>query len=234
MTTIERQTTVIGLFSERSQAGQALDDLRQDGFRDDQFGFVVRHTQYVEHIPEPVDSAPGAAVGAVGGGVLGGLVGAAVALLIPGFGPAIAGGILGATLGGAALGAATGGFVGAMAVLGLSEEDARYYERALETGHVIVTVQAQDRPQEALTLLQNAGAFEASIHPRSAPLTQEPNKPDQQPASTSQEVSRLDDVFLDPTASSPPTKAYSPDSVSHWEGAADRPSRNNIPVGARP
>lgn len=163
MTTTER-ATVIGVFADRALAERALDDLHRAGFNDDDIGFVVRNVTNSEIEPDIVqkETAAGAATGAVGGGVIGGLVGAAGALLIPGIGSALAGGILVATLGGAALGAVTGGFVGALTGLGIPEEEARYYQSEFETGRTIVTVRAPGRYQEALAILQNNGAYDAT------------------------------------------------------------------------
>jgi len=162
MTTTER-ATVVGVFANRALAERALDDLHRAGFNDD-IGFVVRNITNSEIEPDIVqkETAAGAATGAVGGGVIGGLVGAAGALLIPGIGSGLAGGILVATLGGAALGAVTGGFFGALTGLGIPEEEARYYQSAFETGRTIVTVRAPGRYQEALAILQNNGAYNAT------------------------------------------------------------------------
>ena len=239
MASVERET-VVGVFIERDQAEQAMTDLHRAGFNDDQIGFAVRHGHYTEHVhlPEQGDSAKGAAAGAVGGGVLGGVVGAAVALLIPGFGPAIAGGVLGATFGGAALGAATGGFMGAMTSLGLSEEEAHYYQREFETGRVIVTVKAPGRAQEALELLQLAGAYDASTGQGVHAAPGETIAAFVAESTAAPMMPYLADVVSDPCeypveASSVPDSAKNTllDSVVHDESAADRPNRNNIPMG---
>ncbi len=254
MTTIER-ATVVGVFTDRAQAEQALADLRHAGFNDDEIGFAVRHTEYTEHmhVPDHPDSAKGAAAGAVGGGVLGGVIGAAIALLIPGFGPAIAGGVLGAVFGGAALGAATGGFMGAMTALGLSEEEAHYYQREFEIGRVIVTVKAPGRAQEAHDLLLHAGAYDSStqtndgtpgpsadlytpsVSTETAPTSYVAGSPLLE-NSYSQEAP-LDPLEEDPTermsalSRSASSEKHMVDSVAHYEGAADRANRNNIPSG---
>jgi len=102
------------------------------------------------------------AAGVVGGGVLGGILGAAAALLIPGLGPAIAGGILTAVLGGAAIGAVAGGLIGALTNMGVPENEARFYQDELRAGRTLVTVQAEDRYDEALTILRRNGAYDAT------------------------------------------------------------------------
>jgi len=102
------------------------------------------------------------AAGVVGGGVLGGILGAAAALLIPGLGPAIAGGILTAVLGGAAIGAVAGGLIGALTNMGVPEDEAHFYQDELRAGRTLVTVQAEDRYEEALAILRRNGAYDAT------------------------------------------------------------------------
>lgn len=165
MTTTDR-TTVVGVFEIRSQADDAVHDLQQAGFHDDQIGFVVRDNNQDTITPplaenEEVNTGGGAAAGAVSGGIIGGVVGAAAALLVPGVGPAIAGGILIATLGGVVFGAAAGGILGALMNLGVPEEEARYYEGEFSSGRTIVMVKADGRQQEATTILHRNGGYNA-------------------------------------------------------------------------
>lgn len=168
MATIER-STVVGVFTDRTQAEQAINELRHAGFSDDEIGFILRGNPAMEGTAQNEtgsDTETGAVAGVVSGGVVGGILGAAASLLIPGFGPAIAGGILAATLGGAAIGAAAGGIIGALTGLGVPEEEARYYQGEFEAGRTIVTVKAGNRYQEALDILRNNGAYDVSTRPR--------------------------------------------------------------------
>ena len=165
MTTTDR-STVVGVFEIRSQADDAIHDLQQAGFHDDQIGFVVRNGDEDVVTPpvverDEVDTGGGAAAGAVSGGIIGGIVGAAAALLVPGVGPAIAGGILIAILGGVVFGAAAGGILGALTNLGVPEEEARYYEGEFSSGRTIVMVKADGRQQEATTILHRNGGYNA-------------------------------------------------------------------------
>jgi len=156
-----QNSIVVGVFSNQDQARAAIDELKRAGYSDERLGFLVRanaDTQVgIEDVGRP------AATGAVGGGVLGGLLGAAASLLIPGFGPAIAGGVLAATLGGAALGATAGSAIGILSSIGFSQEDARFYQRALENGDTIVTVKADFDQDTALAILLRNGASNADI-----------------------------------------------------------------------
>ena len=96
------------------------------------------------------------ATGAALGGATG-LLAALASLAIPGVGPIIAGGVLGTTLAGAGIGAAAGGLIGALTSLGLSEEDARYYEEGIRSGGTLVTVHDNARTADAVRVLEQFG-----------------------------------------------------------------------------
>ncbi len=148
----------VGVFSDIHQARQAIDDLKHAGFDDEEIGFLSRVTE----TDTGNDVEGSAATGAISGGVVGGILGAAAALLIPGFGPAIIGGILAATVGGVAIGATAGGILGALTSLGVSENEAKFYQRELEAGRTIVTVKSADGAAQATAILRNRGAYNAS------------------------------------------------------------------------
>src|SRR4051812_40338946 len=102
MTTATR-TLLVGVFDDRYQAEQAVDDLEQTGFAHDDIGFALRGSDVTRGgmVTDAVGTKDdtGAATGAVTGGVVGGLLGAAAAMIIPGIGPVVAGGILATSLG---------------------------------------------------------------------------------------------------------------------------------------
>ena len=168
-------STAIGVFADRAGAFKAIGELHRAGFDESQIGFIGRNGD-PSKLETTINSTKteSTVAGVVGGGVLGGMVGAVAALLIPGFGPAIAGGVLGATLGGAALGATAGGFMGALEGMGLSEGEAGYYQKQLESGCTIVTVQAGSRYREALDILHNYGSYDATDRTDDSP----PGDPD--------------------------------------------------------
>jgi hypothetical protein len=155
-----QHSVAVGVFTDAAQARAAISDLRSAGFNDDEIGFLTR-ARTLE-----TDNVIGADTtnGLVGGGVLGGVLGAFASLLIPGFGPAIAGGILAATLGGAVLGAAAGGIIATLVGLGVSEQDAYFYQRELEAGRTIVTVKSDTAYTDALAILRKHGAYNATTH----------------------------------------------------------------------
>jgi hypothetical protein len=152
---------VVGVFEDHAAAERAVEALRRAGFGQEQIGVVVRHgdAQAAPRVEADTEPETGAAVGAVTGGVLGSLLGVAVALTLPGVGAAMAAGILAGILGGATLGITGGGLVGALIGLGLSEEEARHYEREFHAGRTLVTVQADGRHADAAAILSQCGAF---------------------------------------------------------------------------
>jgi hypothetical protein len=171
--------TVVGLFKEQSRAEDAIRDLKQAGFTNEQIGVVTRDrkgreeglasesrtqaTANEEELDKVVKDtaagmAEGASVGAITGGVIGGLVGLIGSLLIPGLGPVVVGGVLASTLMGMGIGAATGGLIGALVGMGVPEEDARYFDAGFREGGTLVTVNAGDRTPEALATMQRFGA----------------------------------------------------------------------------
>jgi hypothetical protein len=171
---------VVGVFDDQNRAQQAVNELRSAGFNDNQIGFALRGGRMGNVGTTPVGTGEGVAGntvgGAVAGGAIGALIGAGAALLIPGIGPAVAGGILATALTGGAIGAVAGGLLGALTGLGVPEEEARFYQQEFEAGRVVVTVQAGNRAQEALSILQRYGAYQASKRAASVPM---------QPATTS-------------------------------------------------
>ncbi len=161
-----QRSTVVGVFPDRAHAEQAITELHNLGFMDKQIGYVMLgEKDQGGAAAAGKNLGEGAILGAAGGGLAGGLLGAGASLLIPGIGPAIAGGVLAATLGGLAIGALTGGITGALVKLGVPEEDARYYQKELEAGRPIVTVEATGQQQAVLNVFHRYGAHGASTRP---------------------------------------------------------------------
>src|SRR5215213_3549857 len=148
--------TVVGLFTDRSDAENAIRELKNAGFSDSQIGVAMRDRDEQRQLIEDTGStaAEGAATGALSGGVVGGLIGLLGSLLIPGVGPIVVGGVLASALTGAGIGAATGGIIGALAGMGVPEADAKHFDLGLRSGHILVTVDAGNRTGEALGILQ--------------------------------------------------------------------------------
>ena len=165
---------VFGVFSERTNAESAINELEAEGFNPKDISIVMQNKEDAELIHNStgasvVDSAAtGAATGAAIGGLAGLLVGIG-AIAIPGVGALLIGGPLAAALGlsgaaaatvsGAATGALAGGFIGALVGLGVPEEDARIYEERIKSGAILVAVPAfSNEHREASAILREHGA----------------------------------------------------------------------------
>jgi hypothetical protein len=141
-------STVVGIFQNPQEAQRAVMALKAAGIPDDEIGVVSRNQDdKIVGKPETKSAASGegaaagAATGAAAGAGIGALWGLGIlAGVLPGIGPAIAGGTLGVLLSSAAAGAAAAGVAGTLVGLGISEEDAGYYEGELRTGNTLVTV----------------------------------------------------------------------------------------------
>ena len=162
-------TLLVAAFDDRMEAERAVDDLEQAGFTHDDVGFALRGSDVVAGgmVTDAVGTKDdtGAAAGAMTGGVIGGLFGAAMAMIIPGVGPIIAGGILATSFGFAAAGVAVGGILGAMTGAGVTEEEARFYEREFHEGKAIVTVRAGERGEVAMQILRRHGGYDMHTSP---------------------------------------------------------------------
>lgn len=166
------ESMVTAVFDNRGQAEAAIDNLWHAGFRHDQIGIVMpsgrvtEATTATESTEE--NAAEGAVTGAAAGGTFGALVGATAAAVIPGVGPVLAGGILtGLVLGGAA-GAAVGSYLGPFVALGFSKADAQRCQSELKAGRTIVTVKAEDRAADAVTILRSHGGRTGDTSQRGA------------------------------------------------------------------
>jgi len=166
MAAAQQRSTVVGVFEDRLHADQAIAELKQAGFRDDQIGVAMRHSEEFGSATSDADdgnAGSGAMTGALAGLGLGTLAGLGVlAGVIPVIGPAIAAGTLGVILSNAAAGAGIAGLVGALIGAGIPEHEATYYQGEFEAGRAIVTVQADGRADEASAILRRHRAYDMS------------------------------------------------------------------------
>ncbi|MBI3965792.1 MAG: hypothetical protein HY329_09170 [Chloroflexi bacterium] len=155
-------TTVVGVFTSRSAADRAVDDLLQQGFTRDELGVVARGREGVTTFDRDYrwdDDDHATAGGAVAGGITGLLIGAGVAL-IPGVGPIFAAGPIAAAVGalmGGPAGAVIGGVTGCLMEAGVPEEEARYYEDRFREGGFLVTVTTSREDLASSVLARNGG-----------------------------------------------------------------------------
>ena len=166
------ERVVIGTFANAGDARRAIEQLRAARFSDKKIGLLthdkdgdpdVKQFKDLEGNKAGTGAAIGAATGA-GGGALWAL--GIAAGLLPAIGPVVAGGLLGAVLASAATGAAAGGLVGALTGLGVSDEEAAYYDEEFKKGRTIVVVQTDDRIDEAYDIMRQNLSFERQITDR--------------------------------------------------------------------
>jgi hypothetical protein len=162
---------VVALFEQRTQAENAIRALKSAAFSNEQIGVAtqdrVGSALAGDETAENGDRlADEATAGAVTGGIIGGLVGLLSSLAIPGVGPLVVGGILASSVTAVGLGAAAGGIVGALVGMGVSEEEARYFDAGLRGGRTLVTVTTTDRLSEAREILRRHSADLGRSSPR--------------------------------------------------------------------
>ena len=165
MTTTEH-STVVSIFSDHLRAEQAVNELHNLGFTDDQISYVAHETSGTPGSVAPVATnskfVEYTSVGAAGGGVAGGIVGAAASLTISGFSLAIAGGIIAIIIGGSLLGAIAGALVGVLISQWAPQVEAVSNSQAASE-RTTITVNAPGREQEVADLLRHSGADDTTI-----------------------------------------------------------------------
>lgn len=161
---------IVGVFEDRVNAEEALNELHAAGFSEDETGFIIRGTKAPGDDSSPIENdammeEKNTGEGILTGGALGGVLGAAATGLIPGVGPVIAAGALAGILGGAAAGGVAGGVVGTLMGVGVPEDQAKFYEDEFNAGRPLITVQADGRSDKAWTIMQQHGAYNAHTRP---------------------------------------------------------------------
>lgn len=161
--------TIIAAFANRVDAEEAVDELEANGYTPKDISVITKdHKTTGEDMGEAVadGAVSGAATGSAIGGLAGLLAGAGVLPALAGLligGPIAAAlgatGVVATTISGAVTGAVAGGFIGALTNLGLSEEEARSYSEAIESGGYIIAVPEKlEGASEAAGILRDHGA----------------------------------------------------------------------------
>ena len=151
----QKPEVVVAAFADPLEARGCVEDLQSAGFTDDEIGLVAPDADLDrEEVAEHSLVAEGSVVGAVAGASLGSLWGIVIAAGFLPMGPIIAGGLLASLVVTAATGAALGSLAGALVGLGVPEEAAAHFEQKLHEGHVVITVKAEGRGDQALRILQ--------------------------------------------------------------------------------
>lgn len=159
--TAQGQKTVIGVFNSRDDAETAINQLRQQGFTNEEINIVSKKggrqggTEYVDD-----DITDGALTGGTLGGI-GGLILGAGALAIPGVGPIIAAGPIAAALSGAVAGGIAGGLID----WGIPAEVSRRYEQEVAQGGILAVVRTNSQKvNQAAQILRQNGAKDVESH----------------------------------------------------------------------
>jgi uncharacterized protein (TIGR02271 family) len=165
--TTKTQTSVVGVFHDQAQAQRAVNELKRAGFTDDQIGIIGRDSsgKTTHTSGDGTDSyaAEGAATGLATGAGIGALWGLGViSNVLPAIGPAIVGGTIAAILSSAAVGAAAATLAGTLVGMGISKDEAEYYESEFKSGRLLVTVSAAGREAEARKILQSNGGYDSA------------------------------------------------------------------------
>lgn len=147
-------SVVLGVFSERDAAEDAISELESRGYNTKDVSIMMKDTaesrKFYENTgaSEVIGNTLG---GAATGAVIGGIAGLAAAFIIPGLGVLFIGGPIAEALGltgataltasGATTGAVAGGIVGALtSAFGLSRKDAKLYEDRVKEGGILIAV----------------------------------------------------------------------------------------------
>ncbi len=157
--------TVVALFKDSDRAKEAIRDMREKGFGDNEISLIAKDERGGQDGDKDIsyedqNLADGTATGGALGGLTGLLAGAG-ALLIPGIGPIIAAG----PLAGALTGVVTGGVAGGLIDYGIPEEKGQHYEERVKEGDTLITLQAsEEKADKAAKILKEYGAEEVSVH----------------------------------------------------------------------
>jgi hypothetical protein len=162
-----KNTAVFGIYRNRNGVENAVEALKQDGFRNTDISVLfpensgTKDFAHEKNTKAPEGTAAGATSGAVIGGALGWLAGIG-ALAIPGLGPFIAAGPIMAALAGAGAGGVVGGIAGALIGMGIPEYEAKRYEGRIKEGGILLSVHcdSSDWVKKAKELMERTGAEE--------------------------------------------------------------------------
>jgi hypothetical protein len=170
-----KNTSVIGIYTDRTTVSDAIDVLHKEGYRATDISVLASDNQgskdfgHEKHTKAAEGAATGAALGAVVGAALAWLV-AVQTVAIPGLAPLIAAGPVLAGLAGAGAAGAVGWMAGLLAGLPLSEYVAKRYAGRIRRGGILLSVHC-DSPEwrsRAKKTLRDTGARNISSAPEAA------------------------------------------------------------------
>lgn len=164
-----KNTAAFGIYKTRTGAENAVDALRNSGFRAEDISVLLpenlgtKDLKMEKATKAPEGATTGATTGAVVGGTLGLLAGIGV-LAIPGLGPLIAAGPIVAALSGIGAGGVVGGLTGALIGMGIPEYEAKRYEGRVKGGGILLSIHCDnsDWTKKAKNILEQTGAEDIS------------------------------------------------------------------------
>lgn len=152
---------VTGLFRDRESAERAYGSVTNRGYGKDDVNLMMTEDTRKKYFSDDnselgtkawEDAGKGAAIGGGVGATLAALAAIGTTLALPGLGLLVAGPIAAALAGGGA-GALTGGLIGALVGHGVPEEHARYYDKGIREGGIVMGV--KPRNDEDADFLEN-------------------------------------------------------------------------------
>lgn len=153
---------LLGVFPKHEDADTALFHLKDTGIESEEISIIAREDKVKEYRSR---ESGGEAV--VAGGLLGGIAGlliAATPVVLPGVGILIAGPLT--VLTGLAMGAVTGGLLGALVDVGISESQARRFEKYIKEGGILLAVPVSEKTEaKARGILKEHNAEEITVIP---------------------------------------------------------------------
>jgi hypothetical protein len=161
--------SVNGIATTDARAHAITAQLRSAGFPDSAISILFPHevertrVEVANSTKAPEGVAIGAGTGGAIGAALGWLVGIGT-ITISGLGPLIAAGPLLAALTGVGAGATVGGLGGLLIGLGVPEYEAKIYERKLQEGHYLISVNCRTDEEIDLAekIFKSTGATDVS------------------------------------------------------------------------
>lgn len=152
--------TVVGIFSSREAAGTAVEQLRQQGFSNEEISIVSKQGKEEGKSTYDDDITDGTLTGGTLGGI-GGLLLGAGALAIPGLGPIVAAGPIAAAISGAVAGGIAGGLID----WGIPAEASQRYEQSVVKGNILAIVRTSSvKVGSAATIFRQNGAQNVESH----------------------------------------------------------------------
>ncbi len=160
--------TIVGVFYDRSDAEEAVEEIRNRGYTEDEISIVAREETLADDVETDDDDGSmfdhDLTTGTSTGGALGGLAGLLVgagALAIPGIGPILAVGPIAAGL----TGLVAGGLVGGLVDLGIPQDRSERLEDEVRRGGILAIIEAEDEESEEISdTLRDFGAKDVEIH----------------------------------------------------------------------